>query len=364
MERENRSFRWSLPIGRVFGITVSVHVTFLLLLLWVGVGSYREHQQWREAAAGLGLLLAVFASVVLHELGHALTARRFGVATKDIILLPIGGVARLTRMPERPSQEMLIALAGPVVSLGLAAALGGLSLLVPRLTVVGELARINLLLGLFNLLPAFPMDGGRVLRAALAWRGGLARATRIAAAVGQAVALGLGVLGLFGNPVLLFIAVFIWFAAAAESSAADTRFLLEDLKVAAAMETEFRTLCPGDSLAFASQALLQGSQKDFPVVDRAGQLVGLLSRDRLLQALHTDGPSGTVGAAMESPAPPLDPAASLSSVVDRLGDLRAVSMLVVEAGVVRGMVTLENIAELLLLRRAVPAWQHRRSNQL
>jgi Zn-dependent protease len=230
--------RWRL--GSAFGIGIYVHWTFLLLLAWVGFESTKQAPP-EMAILMLGLTLAVFGCVVLHELGHALMARHFGIATRDITLYPIGGVARLERMSERPVEELLIALAGPAVNVVIALVLfAGLSVLEPLAledvlpAFAGEsfltvLMRINIWLVLFNLIPAFPMDGGRVLRALLATRLGLVRATQIAAGLGGVLALALFIVGLvgpvqvfgqvLGGPMTMFIGLFVYFAGQQELAA-------------------------------------------------------------------------------------------------------------------------------------------------
>jgi Zn-dependent protease len=227
--------RWSWRIGRVAGINIFVHVTFLLILLWIVLA---EYSLGVRAMAGTTLyMVALFTIVVLHELGHALTARRFGVMTRDIILLPIGGVARLERMPRDPRQELLVAVAGPAVNVVLAVALLAVVRVTgplpaadlydfdPLLSVRGflyQLVFVNVVLALFNMLPAFPMDGGRVLRALLAMRmSSYARATGIAARIGRVLALGLAAAGLYGlrNPFWALIALFVWMAAGTEAAA-------------------------------------------------------------------------------------------------------------------------------------------------
>jgi stage IV sporulation protein FB len=357
--------RWSLRIGRLFGIDLQVHVTFFLLVAWVALSSYGAAGRIGDAVVGVGLTLAVFGSVILHELGHALTARRFGVGTRDIILLPIGGVARLERMPERPSQELIVAAAGPLVSLALwlgflaiGRIIGGPPTAGPfgGLPLFAQLAQINLALALFNLIPAFPMDGGRMLRAVLAWRGDFLRATRIAAAIGQAMAVGLGFLGLFSNPILVLVALFVWIGATGEARAIEGRALLDGLPVTAAMMTEFTTLSPDDTLDHAAQQLLRGAQTDFPVVDQRGEVTGVLTRDRLVEGLKRQGPETLVGAAMASGSLSVAPSASLQEVAQQMQASRCPVVPVVDRGRLRGLVTLENLGEVMVLRRVVPGW--------
>ncbi len=359
--------KWSWRLGRLFGVDVFVHATFVILLVWVGMGHYMREGTVHGALVGVAFILAVFGIVVLHELGHALMARRFGIRTKDITLLPIGGVARLERMPEKPRQELLVALAGPAVNVALALVLfvilkatgepiapGDQRLLggAPFLT---KLLWVNVTLAVFNLLPAFPMDGGRALRALLALRGDYVRATRTAAALGQGMALLLGLLGLFTNPFLVFIALFVWIGAAGEAGAVQTTAALAGLPVRAAMQTDFRVLAAHDSLATAAHALLAGSQIDFPVVDEGGALVGVLTRANLIQGLTTGGPDRTVAAAMVRRFETADPGEMLDGAFARLQGCECSSLPVVRHGRVLGIVTMENIGELMLLQDALRA---------
>src|SRR5690606_18234238 len=221
-------------------------------------------------------------------------ARRYGIGTHDITLLPIGGVARLVRMPEDPKQELVVALAGPAVNVVIAALLflGLGSLPAPGEvlgtglgTLAGQLLLVNVMLVLFNLLPAFPMDGGRVLRAFLAMRMSYVRATSVAARIGQGMAFLFGFVGLFTNPFLVFIALFVYLGATQESAASQMRDVTETLPLSEAMVTHFRTLPPSATLADAADALLHTHQHDFPVVDGAGIVLGILTRDDLITAL-------------------------------------------------------------------------------
>ncbi len=225
---------WSWKLGRVAGIPVYVHWTFSILIAWVVVNSWLKSGDVGSVAIAVGFIIAVFACIVFHELGHALTARRFGVRTSDITLLPIGGVARLERIPERPWQELLIALAGPAVNVVIVAILGLLGVRFPQISPAnpelkaGEflpiLMMFNAFMAAFNMLPAFPMDGGRVLRALLALRLPYARATRLAASVGQVMAIFFGLWGLtVSNPFLLLIAIFVWIGAEGEAAGVEER---------------------------------------------------------------------------------------------------------------------------------------------
>src|SRR5690606_33028005 len=231
------SMRWSFTILRVAGTDVKIHVTFLLLLVWIGIIYYWQGGP-AAAISGLVFILLIFASVLLHEFGHVAAARRYGIETPDITLLPIGGVARLKRMPDDPKQELVVALAGPAVNVLIAAALflvvgtmaGPEQMVRPGAGVLlAQVLTVNVLLVLFNLLPAFPMDGGRVLRAFLAMRMSYVRATSIAARVGQGMAFLFGFVGLFTNPFLVFIALFVYLGATQESAASQMRDVTETL---------------------------------------------------------------------------------------------------------------------------------------
>ena len=261
--------KWSWRIARIAGIDLYVHVTFLILVGWVALSHYLARQSAADAFTGVAFIFSLFGIVVLHELGHALTARRFGIPTRDITLLPIGGVARLDRMPQDPKQELLVALAGPAVNVVLAAILFVVLELGQGLSAYGDVVRVggrfldqlfwvNVSLAAFNLLPAFPMDGGRVLRGLLALRMDYLRATQLAAGIGQAMAVLFGFVGLFTNPFLVFIALFVWLGAAGEASMVQMRSALAGIPVQKAMVTDFRTLAPDDPLGRAVDYVLAG----------------------------------------------------------------------------------------------------------
>ncbi|MDW8366320.1 MAG: site-2 protease family protein, partial [Abditibacteriales bacterium] len=300
--------KWSWRIAQVAGIDIYMHATFLLLLGWVVLNHYLQGHSVALTVQGLLFILTLFGIVVLHELGHALTAKHFGIRTRDITLLPIGGVARLERMPEDPKQELLVALAGPAVNIVLAGGLlvvlvpvAGLAALSDVALVGGQflvkLMWVNVALAVFNLLPAFPMDGGRVLRAVLAMKMDYVQATQIAASVGQVMAFLFGFIGLFYNPFLVFIALFVWMGAAEEAAMVQMKSSLSGIPISKAMITDFRTLSPHDSLARAVEHVLAGFQQDFPVVEE-GRTVGVLTRADLLTALAQRGQETLVGEVM------------------------------------------------------------------
>src|SRR5215207_3478177 len=267
--------RWQWKLGTFAGIDVFVHATFLLLIGWVGYSHWTMHGSLIKVAEGILFILALFLCVVLHEYGHALTARRYGIKTRDITLYPIGGVARLERMPDKPIEELWVALMGPAVNVVIAALIFVYLFVtnnldpMDQLTVasgsfLARLMAVNIILVLFNLLPAFPMDGGRVLRAILAMRMDYVRATQIAANIGQGMAFLFGLAGLFGNPFLLFIAFFVWIGASQEASMVQMRNTIGGIPVTQAMQTRFDILSPTDRLDRVVNLILAGSQQDFP----------------------------------------------------------------------------------------------------
>ncbi|EPX78138.1 site-2 protease family protein [Salipiger mucosus] len=349
---------WSFSIGRLFGSDLRVHATFFLLLAWVGAGAWAAGGP-QAALQNVAFVLALFACVVAHEFGHALMARRYGIKTPDITLLPIGGLARLERMPEKPAQEIAVALAGPAVNIVIWALLLGFgaSTAVEDLADIGttpgaflgQLAAVNLFLALFNLLPAFPMDGGRVLRAALATRMSRVRATQAAATAGQVMAFLLGFWGLTsGNLVLLLIALFVFFAGTAESRDVANRAIAHDLAARDAMITSFESLRPEDTLQVAAQTLIRTTQHEFPVLDPEGRLAGFLTRAGLFHAMAEERGAQPVAEVMEEvPQYPLT--TPLETVLDALAQAPAVAV-TDRQGRVLGYVTRENVGEVMVLR--------------
>jgi Zn-dependent protease len=360
------SWRWRL--GELFGIVIYMHVTFLLLLGWVALVSFGQGHGLAGAIGGILFILLVFACVVLHEYGHALTARRYGIQTRDITLLPIGGVARLERMPRDPVQELWVALAGPAVNVVIAAvlfvlilvfqgapAVNGMGILGGELLrggLLNELLRVNVLLVGFNVLPAFPMDGGRVLRALLAQRMEYVKATRIAANVGQMMAFVFGFIGLFNNPFLLFIALFVYMGAEAEAQAVQVQSTFRGLPVRRAMVTRFTSLGADEPLSRAVQLLLSGTQQDFPVVTDGG-VAGILTRRDLLSALHEQGPASPVAGAMRTDVVPVEASAPLEDTFQRMQTEELTAVPVTDMGRLVGLITMENIAEFLMITAAL-----------
>lgn len=353
----------SFRLFSVAGTELQVHWTFFLLLLWFG------GVQWlaigpEAAFFAVIFIVLLFVCVVLHEFGHILTARRFGIRTPTITLLPIGGVASLERMPEKPSEEVLVALAGPAVNVVIAALLiallGGqlnitdLDLLEhPGSNMIARVAVANIALVVFNLIPAFPMDGGRVLRALLAMRLGFVRATRLAARIGQAFAFFIGFVGLFGNPLLILIALFVYFAATAESQFVEMRALARGYLARDAMITTFEPLSPTSTADDAAALLLRTTQQEFPVLDSSSRLLGIVTRDILIEALRDRGGSTPVTEFMHKDVPIVPGNATLENTIQTLQQKGARAVAVIHSdGRLAGFITPENFSEMVMIGRA------------
>jgi Zn-dependent protease/CBS domain-containing protein len=350
--------RWSLRLGSVSGIGIDVHWSFLILIGWVLLIHLSHGAGIGGALEGVVFVLVIFGCVVLHELGHALTAKRFGIRTRNITLLPIGGVARLERMPREPMREFLVAIAGPAVNVAIAVGLLAFHLLVmgfqaggPVLLEGGFLERVmwvNVILVLFNLLPAFPMDGGRILRSLLALRLPYVRATRIAAMLGQGMAILFGLVGLFFNPFLVFIAFFVFLGAQQESKMVLMQSMMRGIQVSDAMITRFRTLGEDDTLHDAVRELVSGGQQDFPVT--AGEhLVGLLPRSDLLRALAGGDDRYRVGDAMRRDCGAVSEDEPLERAFYRMKAGGCPMLPVLRGNRLVGIVTLESVGEYMMV---------------
>lgn len=353
--------RFSLTLGRVYGTAVRLHVTFLVLLAVIGAVA------WAQGGAALGVaavafIAAVFGCVLLHEFGHILAARRYGVRTPEVVLLPIGGVARMERMPETPRQEIVVALAGPAVNLVIAAvlvvALGGLPSFAATLEtstggLAGRLLYANLFIAAFNLLPAFPMDGGRVFRALLSWWQGPARGTLIAARTGQGFAILLALLGLAGgNLLLVLVAAFIFLAAGAENRMATTRAAAAGLRAADAMRTQIARLGREARLADAVERRLRTGEHVFVVCDLDGRPCGVLTHAAVLAALKARGADSPVVDAMATDVATVGPGSDLAEATRLLeGSERAAVAVVDPAGRLVGLVTRQTLEDVTALQR-------------
>lgn len=367
--------RWSIKIAKIAGTEIKIHVTFLLLVAWIGF-VYSGQGGMPAAVDGVLFILLLFACVVLHEFGHALAARRYGIPTPDITLLPIGGVARLQRMPDKPGQELVVAIAGPLVNVVIAAVLflilGQITdvtqlgeLANPRVNLLGKLAWVNVVLVAFNLIPAFPMDGGRVLRALLATRMNYARATHIAAGVGQGIAFLFGFLGLFFNPLLIFIALFVYLGASQEAALAQVKDLSHGLPVSEAMATQFATLPAHTTVDEAAGAVVRTLQHEFPIVDESERVRGLLTRDDIIKALkQSQGPT-RVREIMRTDVPTIRPDENLDQAFTLMQDHECPALPVVDSDERPvGLITTETVGEMMMVHASrsqdgLPA-RHRR----
>jgi stage IV sporulation protein FB len=359
--------RWSFKLARIAGIDVCIHITFLLLLAFIGFSSLASGGV-ASAIHGVLYVCLVFLCVLLHEFGHALAARRYGIRTPDITLLPIGGVARLERMPEKPSQELVVAIAGPLVNVAIALLLFPFvwRTLDPAVIqqfgagLATKLFFTNVILVLFNLIPAFPMDGGRVLRAFLAMRMDYARATNIAATIGQSLAFAGGLYGLLHpgpqGAMFVLIAVFVFFGAQNEASFAQMKSASANLRVQSAMVTQFRALPLGATLNDAIEMLLGTSQHDFPVLGPGGDVRGLLTRDDLIAALRKTGAETPVAEVMRVEVPSVHYTMLFDQAWAALNESGLPALPVLDsAGRLVGLFTPENVAELLLVQNALAA---------
>jgi Zn-dependent protease len=355
---------WSFRLGKFFGTDVYIHFTFVLLLGFIGLSHWMQTREALEAVIGVAFFAALFGCVLLHEFGHVLTARKYGVQTRDITLLPIGGVARLERMPEKPIQEFWVALAGPAVNVVIAGLLAVYLIATSSMEPLGNLSLVggsflnrllvvNVMIVVFNLLPAFPMDGGRVLRALLAMRMDYSRATHIAARLGQFMAIVFAFVGLFWNPFLVFIALFVWIGAAQESGMVQMKSALSGLPMKRLMITDYRSLAPTDPLSSAVDHILAGFQQDFPVIDADGTLVGMLTRADLITALAEHGQERMVSEVMQREFQTADPHDMAENVMERLHECQCRSLPVLQDNRLIGILTAENLGEFLMIQTAL-----------
>lgn len=354
--------KWSLRIARVAGIGIYVHWTFFLLIAWIIFIHLGASAGADAAARSVGFFLAIFGCIVLHELGHALTARRFNVQTRDITLLPIGGVARLERMPKEPRRELLVALAGPAVNVVIAGILYGTvkagrsispisSMCSPSGPLLDRLMWGNLVLAGFNLLPGFPMDGGRILRALLGWWMDYERATDMAARIGQATAIMFAVVGYLFNWILMFIALFVYVGAQSEARMVHIRSMVKGVPVREAMLRRFTVLSGKDTLGHAADDISGGSQQDFPVIED-GHPMGILPRDDLLMSIARHGRNKPVEELKLRQCEIVEDTESLDKTLERMqvGDCEMYP--VVHDGQLVGVITMDNVGEWLMSRAA------------
>ena len=330
---QTRQEPWSLRIGSIAGIPIRMHLTFVLFLAMIALSQM----------SSIVMVLCVFAVIVVHELGHALVARRFGIHTRQIMLLPIGGVANLERIPEKPSQELAVALVGPAINIAIA----GVLALVPG-AFAAQLMWINIGLAAFNMLPAFPMDGGRALRALLAIKLGHLRATEIAAELGKAIAIVLVVVGILWNIWLVMIAIVVWMGARTEARMTKMRAAVVNVPVSAAMNRHFDVVRADEPLGEAARLLVTTGQHELPIVDH-GEMVGVLTRTDVAHGIEQVGPTAAISRAQHHDAITVAPNEPLEGVFDRLAHDPHSIAVVVERGMPVGVVTAEQLATYVAL---------------
>jgi len=348
----------TISVGSLFGIPIRLHFTFLLLFAFLVALGLSGKQ---SAAANSLFIAALFGSVLLHEFGHALVSRRYGIRTLEIVMFPIGGIARLEKNPGI-REEFWIAIAGPMVNFVIAGGLVGYLMATGTMSPIDSameqsdanlLERIaigNLILGLFNLLPALPMDGGRILRSLLARRRSEAEATQLAARIGTGLAVMMGLYALITFQIfLLFIAFFVYLGATQERVASIGKSATQGLPTRVAMVSDYRTLQHGDTLRDAANLLLATSQQDFPVM-LGDRVIGLLGRTALLRAIAQDGPDGYVSGYMQRDFGSVDPDLDLADAIPVLA-ASGTAVLVMRGEELLGMLTSENLNEFILLRQ-------------
>ncbi|MBL7860447.1 MAG: site-2 protease family protein [Cyclobacteriaceae bacterium] len=355
--------KYKLFIGKISGIKIFVHWTFALLIAYVVYNDIKAGLGTTEILWSVAFIFALFGCVTLHELGHSLTAQRYHIKTRDITLLPIGGVASLEAIPEKPKEELLITLAGPLVNVAIALillpfvhwpdtteALQELSN-VNGNNFIMSLLSVNVTLAVFNMIPAFPMDGGRILRALLAYKLDRVKATRIAAGIGQAVAVVFVILGFYGNPFLVFIGIFIFLGAQGEARYAAGRALVKGVTLKQVMMREIPALESHLTIRDAAQQLLQGQNKNFIVLTNNNP-VGTLTHSDIIKALGEQGENALVENAMDKELISLPADTSLEDGLKQLQLSRKPLALVTHQGSMIGIVDAQNIAEFLLIKQA------------
>jgi Zn-dependent protease len=356
--------RWSLNTGKIAGVRIQIHWTFIVLILWVILSGISRGETKHSVFISVAFLLSVFACVVLHEMGHILTARKFGIDTKKITLLPIGGVASLEKIPENPRQELLVSLAGPAVNAIIALVLYPF---VPENIMfkqqdlynisgteifLASLFSVNVIIMFFNLIPAFPMDGGRALRALLSMRMDRTSATRIASNIGQAIAIFFIFAGLFFNPFLSLIGVFVFFGAFAENLTVQQLEFLKGHTVREAMMTHFTILSPVNTTGEGIDQLLAGNENTF-IIAEGGEVKGIVNSSRLIDALRKYGTEAPVAQIMKTDFKSIDVRTSLTEVFAETGKNGNSFFPVMDNGKLVGVINRENINEFVMVQSAL-----------
>jgi Zn-dependent protease/predicted transcriptional regulator len=353
----------SFRIGTIRGIGVFVHWTFSLLIAFIIYINYRTGYNALQTAWSVLFILCVFVTVFLHELGHSFAAKLFNIETKDITLLPIGGVSRLESLPEKPKEELIITFAGPLVNIVLAF-ITGLFITFPATSaaLAQELSTgvngnnfflnffiVNIILAVFNLIPAFPMDGGRILRALLSFKFERHIATKIAARIGQFLAMGFILLGFLYNPFLIFIGLFVIMGAQAESKHADSKYSLKGHKVRDVLMKQYITIDAGEPIKTAIALLLDSQSKNFLIMEN-NEPVGTLNRDQIIKSLSEKGEDAVIHSAMNKHLIYLDVETLLENIFELVYKNKTNLLLVKENNELVGTLDTENLLEFLLIK--------------
>ena len=352
----------SLKLGKIAGIGLFVHWTFSLLILFIVYTNYKAGQNSIQILWSVLFILCIFLTVFMHELGHALTAKKFGIKTKDITLLPIGGVAQLERLPEKPSEELMVAFAGPMVNIVLAL-LTSLFISLPNTSeeMVAELENgvnadnfflnfylVNIILAFFNLIPAFPMDGGRVLRALLSYKLERHQATKIAARIGQALAIGFVLLGFYSNPFLIFIGIFVFMGAQIESEYTESKYMLKGYKVRDVLMKQYPTIDYNETLETAVKLMLDSQNKHFLVTEN-GIPMGTLNREQIIAALAKKEGETRLSSIMDRELILLQADDLLEDIFELVYKNKSTLMLVIDDNQLIGTLDTENLLEFILI---------------
>lgn len=350
----------SFKLAKVMGIDIDIHFTFFLLLAFFAL---------ILGGRGLVLILGIFFFVTIHELCHSLAAAYFGIKVKRITLLPIGGVASMEEIPKKPHQELIISLAGPLSNLAIVVIfyyplyllLGKETLMYPFMVITGQaeyagnfnliahIYWINLVLAVFNILPAFPMDGGRALRALLSSKMGFKKATQVAVRLGHIFALLFGYIGLVnGHIFLLIIAVFIYMAASSEGMQVAVQETIKKFKVKDILADDFRSVSSSATLGELMELVFHTHQEDFPVIN-GDVLEGFVTRRILISAVHERGRSVAVGEVMRRDIKPVKPTTSLSEVQKAMIQHNTSAFPVESGGEIVGVITLDDINRVYIM---------------
>lgn len=356
----------SIQIAKFAGIPVKVHWSFLSILVWVVFEGRRNDMDWAWTGWFGLLILTLFGCVVLHEYGHALSARRYGVDTKDIILSPIGGIARLNGLPEKPIHEFVVAIAGPLVNIFIAGVLGGVGWMSSTLHMNMEGSReifgqpenflsllfgLNIFLAVFNLVPAFPMDGGRIFRSLLSVKLGRLKATRIAAWIGQVISVGFFIMAFYANPMFALVGIFVFYMATQEYQMVKYEDTLKTKLVAEIMRPQFTAFQKIHNITLAVDEVKRGLEKDFIVIDEFGKIIGTLHENDILIAAKKNDQVGTVANYMLTTSERVSPDETLNSFYKKLQNTQAYILPVFENEILVGVLDIRQLNDYLKLQQ-------------